>query len=82
MNKKCLVVGISGPTTAGKTTLSRLIKDNFNCKVIHEDDYFNALRISNELGGNLEIPEAMDSNKLLEDVKKEITSGKHTLLVV
>jgi hypothetical protein len=31
---------------------------------------------------NLEIPEAMDSNKLLEDVKKEITSGKHTLLVV
>jgi uridine kinase len=82
MNKKCLVVGISGPTTAGKTTLSELIKDNFDCSVMHEDHYFNYPRIKNELKGNHEIPEAIDSDKFTEDVKKEIASGKHTLLLV
>jgi uridine kinase len=82
MNKKCLVVGISGPTTAGKTTISELIKDNFDCPIIHEDHFFNYERVFKELGGNREIPEAIDSPKFVEAVKKEIASGQHSLLLV
>lgn len=44
--KKCIVIGISGPTTAGKTTISELFRDNFDCPVIHEDTFFNYERVS------------------------------------
>ncbi|CAM5999678.1 unnamed protein product [Sphagnum balticum] len=72
----------SGPTTAGKTTISELIKDNFDSSVVHEDDFFNYQRAYKELGGNLEIPEAIDSDRLVEAVKKEIASGHNSLILV
>jgi uridine kinase len=39
--RKALVVGISGASSSGKTTLSRLIRDIFpNTLVLHEDDFY------------------------------------------
>jgi len=36
-----LVVGISGASSSGKTTLSRLLRDIFpNTFILHEDDFF------------------------------------------
>ena len=39
--RKALVVGISGASSSGKTTLSRLLRDIFpNTFVLHEDDFY------------------------------------------
>jgi nicotinamide/nicotinate riboside kinase len=39
--RKALVVGISGASSSGKTTLSRLLRDIFpNAFVLHEDDFY------------------------------------------
>jgi pantothenate kinase-related protein Tda10 len=39
--RKALVVGISGASSSGKTTLSRLLCDIFpNTFVLHEDDFY------------------------------------------
>jgi nicotinamide/nicotinate riboside kinase len=36
-----LVLGISGASSSGKTTLSRLLRDIFpNTFILHEDDFF------------------------------------------
>jgi nicotinamide/nicotinate riboside kinase len=39
--RKAVVVGISGCSSSGKTTLSRLLRDIFpNTFVLHEDDFY------------------------------------------
>lgn len=41
--RKAIVVGISGCSSSGKTTLSRLLRDIFpNTFVLHEDDFYRA----------------------------------------
>jgi nicotinamide/nicotinate riboside kinase len=38
---RALVVGISGASSSGKTTLGRLLRDIFpNTFILHEDDFF------------------------------------------
>ncbi|PQE19569.1 nicotinamide riboside kinase 1 protein [Rutstroemia sp. NJR-2017a WRK4] len=38
---KAIVIGISGPSSSGKTTLSRLLRDIFpNTFIVHEDDFY------------------------------------------
>ncbi|PMD45426.1 P-loop containing nucleoside triphosphate hydrolase protein [Hyaloscypha variabilis F] len=40
-NRKAVVVGISGCSSSGKTTISRLLRDIFpNTFVLHEDDFY------------------------------------------
>lgn len=39
--KKALVVGVSGASSSGKTTLSKLLRDIFpNTFILHEDDFY------------------------------------------
>jgi nicotinamide/nicotinate riboside kinase len=39
--RKALIVGISGASSRGKTTLSRLLRDIFpNTFILHEDDFY------------------------------------------
>ncbi|KAH8648805.1 hypothetical protein BGZ60DRAFT_423014 [Tricladium varicosporioides] len=39
--RKAIMVGISGASSSGKTTLSRLLRDIFPCAfILHEDDFF------------------------------------------
>lgn len=39
--KKALVVGISGCSSSGKTTLARLLRDIFpHTFILHEDDFY------------------------------------------
>lgn len=41
MEKKAIVVGISGCSSSGKTTLARLLRDIFpNTFILHEDDFY------------------------------------------
>jgi nicotinamide/nicotinate riboside kinase len=40
-DRKAVVVGISGCSSSGKTTLARLLRDLFpNTFIIHEDDFY------------------------------------------
>lgn len=39
--QKAVVVGVSGCSSSGKTTLARLLRDIFpNSFVLHEDDFY------------------------------------------
>lgn len=40
-DKRALVVGISGCSSSGKTTLARLLRDIFpSSLILHEDDFY------------------------------------------
>lgn len=42
-SRKAIIVGISGPSSSGKTTLARLLRDVFpNTFILHEDDFYRA----------------------------------------
>ncbi|KAI1364644.1 nicotinamide riboside kinase 1 [Xylaria arbuscula] len=42
-NRKAIVVGISGASSSGKTTLARLLRDVFpHSFILHEDDFYRA----------------------------------------
>ncbi|KAI0472340.1 nicotinamide riboside kinase 1 [Xylaria cf. heliscus] len=42
-NHKAIIVGISGPSSSGKTTLARLLRDVFpHTFILHEDDFYRA----------------------------------------
>ena len=39
--RKAVIVGISGSSSSGKTTLARLLRDVFpNTFILHEDDFY------------------------------------------
>jgi nicotinamide/nicotinate riboside kinase len=41
--RKAVIVGISGASSSGKTTLARLLRDTFpNTFILHEDDFYKA----------------------------------------
>ena len=41
MPQKAVIVGVSGASSSGKTTLARLLRDIFpNTFVLHEDDFY------------------------------------------
>lgn len=57
--KECVLVAIEGCCTAGKTTLSQLLEQEFDCNVFHMDDFFlqNHQRTPErfaEAGGNVD----------------------------
>lgn len=41
-----ILVGISGPSSSGKTTLARLLRDIFaNVFILHEDDFYKTDKV-------------------------------------
>ena len=57
--KEYIVLAIDGPCSSGKTFLARSLAEQFDCNVIHTDDFFlrpeqkTPERLS-EIGGNLD----------------------------
>lgn len=40
-DRKAIIIGISGCSSSGKTTLARLLRDIFpNTFILHEDDFY------------------------------------------
>lgn len=38
--KKTVVIGISGPSSSGKTTVTKNMIHMFNCRILHQDDFY------------------------------------------
>ncbi len=74
-NNKEIVIAIEGPCTSGKTTLAEEIAEQFDCNIIHIDDFFlpfnrkTSLRLS-EPGGNI------DYERFYDEVVINLKSGK------
>jgi len=42
-SRKAVIIGISGPSSSGKTTLARLLRDVFpRTFILHQDDFYRA----------------------------------------
>ena len=73
-NRK-LIIAIDGPCTSGKTTLSNKIAEQFNCNVIHIDDFFlpferkNQQRLA-EPGGNI------DYERFYDEVVRNLSTDR------
>ncbi len=75
LQKGSAVVAIEGSAASGKTTLSGMLEDIYNCTVLHTDDFFlrpeqrtpERLR---EIGGN------MDRERFLSEALEPLRQGK------
>jgi len=86
MSKQWFVIGISGATCSGKSTLADKIRDNFPTSVIvRQDDYFLPLddlhhvKIQELNHINWELITSLDMQKMYSDIQEILRSpGKNT----
>jgi hypothetical protein len=60
---KVVLIGVGGPSASGKTTLNHHLGDRFAASednLFFMDRYFDRDKIYGELGGNWEVPDAVD----------------------
>lgn len=81
-----LIIGISGPTTSGKSTISESIANDLHCPILCTDDYF---KVNPEMPktyfGDIEVinfdkVESIDWNMLIEDIKTRYENEKYLIL--
>ena len=75
-----VVVGISGATRAGKTTLSNALRSYVgaeHCTVICQDRFFDLVTIYRSLKGNWDDPKALNHDKLLRHVQEVIAASQN-----
>jgi len=95
MSKQWFVVGISGATCSGKSTLANKIHGNFPSIIVRQDDYFFPLddprhvRIEELNHMNWELMTSLDMQKMYSDVikilqchGKSATDSKKMLLIL
>ena len=75
-NNQTILIAIEGPCTSGKTTLSNEIATEFDCNIIHIDDFFlpferKTVERLSEPGGNV------DYERFRDEVVKNIKSDKN-----
>jgi len=82
-----MLVGISGATCSGKTSLSQLLgKLFYNSRVYRQDDFYYATddphHVRDKETGfiNWEIPTAFNMEKLMEELEKALDVGKQEQL--
>jgi uridine kinase len=67
------LIGIAGPSCAGKSYLSRHIAEKLDATMFHLDSYYRELdhlSIVQRAHWNFDAPDALDSDLLIEDVRK------------
>jgi uridine kinase len=75
LGKEAFVIAIDGGSASGKTTLAEILKEVYDCNVIHMDDFFlrpeqrTEARFA-EAGGNV------DRERFLEEVLLPLSEGK------
>ena len=71
----CVVVAIEGGSASGKTTLSMLLEEIFDCTVFHMDDFFlrpeqRTIERLMEVGGNI------DRERFIEEVLSNLKNNE------
>eukprot|EP01083_Nonionella_stella_P070249 187852_1 len=77
--KQVVIIGISGATRSGKSTLAHYLRTLFgtdNCITIHQDTYFDMPKIWRQLNGNWDHPEAINHDAFYETVSTQIKHYK------
>ena len=70
---KPYLIGIAGPSCAGKSYLSKHIQQQLDAALVHLDSYYvelSHLSIVQRAHHNFDAPEALDSELFIEDVRK------------
>ncbi|KAJ6247786.1 hypothetical protein M0813_18421 [Anaeramoeba flamelloides] len=75
-SKPCLVVGISGATRSGKTSLLMGLQELYLSNVMLGDHYFSLEKIV-ELKNNWDHPEAIDHDLFLKEAKEKYQQAKN-----
>ena len=73
------VIGISGATRSGKSSLSRQLSKSLGstkCAIIHQDHFFDTTKIYSELNGNWDCPQAIDHNAFYKELCQQIERHK------
>ena len=74
------VVGISGCTRSGKSTLTKALQRVFGgngCCSVHQDDYFESNKfVDEQLNGNWDRPDAIRHDAFYENVQRVIAQNK------
>lgn len=72
---KTLIIGIDGPCGSGKSTLAESLAKEYNCNIVHLDDFFLPFSLrteerQKEIGGNLHYERLKEEvfHKLQQDV--------------
>jgi len=75
-NNKQLIIAIDGQCASGKTTLSNILKEIFNCDIVHLDDFFlQAHQRSNE---RLSIAgENIDHERFLKEILIPLSNNEN-----
>ena len=78
---RSLLIGIAGGTASGKTTLAKWLHNRLGerCLLISHDRYY--FDVDNPIGHNYDAPEALDNQRLIENLS-ELALGKSTELPV
>lgn len=79
--KKRFIIGITGPSSSGKTTISKILAKKLKAKLIHSDDYWkyhNKNIPSRKEWKKWEHPSSINFNRLL----KEIAKSKNRIIIV
>ncbi|KAL4441357.1 hypothetical protein ABPG74_013652 [Tetrahymena malaccensis] len=70
------VIGISGSTRCGKSTLCQQLSVALNADILHQDQFFDKNKIYSQLNGNWESQESIDWHAFKEFVMREINKKK------
>ncbi|XP_032722551.1 nicotinamide riboside kinase 1 isoform X6 [Lontra canadensis] len=79
---KTFVIGISGVTNGGKTTLAKKLQEHLpNCSVISQDDFFKPQsEIETDTNGFLQydVLEALNMEKMMSAISRWVESPRHS----
>eukprot|EP01095_Lingulamoeba_sp_RSL-Kostka_P007951 TRINITY_DN2598_c0_g1_i1.p1 TRINITY_DN2598_c0_g1~~TRINITY_DN2598_c0_g1_i1.p1 ORF type:complete len:364 (+),score=65.01 TRINITY_DN2598_c0_g1_i1:35-1126(+) len=81
--KKTRLVGISGPSHSGKSTLALNLSKNYeNSIVINQDRYFDVDYIKENCKYNWDLPEGIRHNEFIDHIKDLINEGTYDYIFV
>lgn len=77
------IIGIAGPTTSGKSTISEVVAKKLSCPIICVDGYFKVnpeMPVSYVKFNNFDKVEAIEWNILIEDIKTRYKNQKFLIV--
>ncbi|EGV60663.1 ribosylnicotinamide kinase [Yamadazyma tenuis] len=71
---KIIIVGISGPSSSGKTTVTKNLLNLLDCQILHQDDFYfpdDQIPVDHKTGEqNWDHPDSIDFDKFITYIQK------------